>query len=96
MLTAEQGATSIARILTILGASAKEGLIEYTQSVVETCGWMEPYRFDEVCKELVRTWKAAWRPKPTDYQVTYNRLAKDRHWPATGTNSKCDACGGTS
>lgn len=96
MLNAEQVAGSIQRIIQILGAKAKEDLPGYVTQILEVCGFMEAFKFEEVCKEIVRTWRNAWRPKPSEYLLMYNRLSKDRNWGAASRQEKCPSCEGTS
>src|SRR5688572_11753157 len=90
-LSAVQIAGSIERILTILGSKAREDLQAYVMSILEVCGSMEPFKFDEVCREIVRTWRNPWRPKPSEYLLVQNRLSKDRNW-GFKAGGKCPSC----
>lgn len=94
-MNAEQAAISVQRVISILGAKAKDGLQDYMKSVMDVCGGMDAFKFDETCKEIVRTWRSAWRPKPSEYQLVYSRLSKDRNWNAGQSTDKCPSCENT-
>lgn len=68
--------------------------IEYAQSVLDVCGFMDAYRFEQTVKRLVENWTSNYLPKPGHYLSTYKVLSGENGWDKQDREKwSCEPCG---
>ena len=67
--------------------------IPYVQTIMDSCGWMQAGRFDQVVKELCLELKGNAHLKPGHYVAKYRELAQKHDWE-TKVETKCATCNG--
>jgi hypothetical protein len=93
----EQALESLKRIIAshnFPGGSGQQ--VEYVQSVIDACGHIDAYRFEQTVKRLVENWTTNYLPKPGHYLQTYKVLAQENGWDKQDKEKwKCDPCSST-
>lgn len=88
----EQMLGSLQRIF-VLQYFKTEEIGPYSETIFEQCAWMDGYRFEQACKDVVRTLKTNQRLKPAHFIAAYHRLAEEKGWH-TGLVNLCHSCNG--
>jgi hypothetical protein len=93
-LAPEAAARSLRRVLVFFRPDPEEAR-EYVRAVHEAFEWMDPERFEAVCRLLAAMMEPFKRPVPSEFHAAYMRLKAELGWdprPAVGC-AKCDGQG---
>jgi hypothetical protein len=91
-LSREQFAGSVKRITAVFSMTPEQ-TTEYLETIFEQVNWMDPYFFDQSCKEIVRKFKAgARRPMPTEFLTEYNASRQRANVPGAVRTERCSVC----
>ena len=91
-LNLESAVGSLQRIVSLLHLNQDDARA-YATTIVEAVGWMQPFRFEEVCKQLVTEMNTNRRPVPAQYIAIYKKLEERKGWKRPETK-KCSGCCG--
>ena len=75
----EQCVESLKRVFTLQNIGP-EHQAAYAETIMEGCGWMDAYRFEEVTKYLCSNLKTNWRLKPGHFREVYQSMAESKGW----------------
>lgn len=93
-MSREQFRTSVQRIVAVFSMLPDQAAA-YLESIYEQTAWMEPYFFDQACKEIVRNFKVgARKPLPMEFQAHYNAAQQRANVPGAVQTEKCVPCEG--
>lgn len=90
-MNASQCSESLRPILALFSLAGQQ-LADYVDAIISVCGWMDGYRFDKVCKEILSE-VGIQKPRPAQFIAVYRRLELAGTWPMV--EHKCQDCGGT-
>ena len=78
-LTRENVLNSIQRVM-VMHHFTPEDTTLYANTILESCGWMQPDNFDLVCKEVVTGYRGKGRPAPPVFIEHHKALSQRLGW----------------
>lgn len=87
----QQCSDGLRPIIALFSLSAAQ-LADYVAAILESCGWMDGYRFDRVCKDVLAE-VGIQKPRPAQFIAKYRQLEERGVWPVV--EYKCPDCGGS-
>lgn len=94
-LSKEAATQSLGRIFSLFHPTPQQA-VDYTTTIIESVGWMDAIKFEDVCKELIKEISPGRKPVPSQFVKAYHKLAKERGWDTKSSVKLCDGCQGKS